>query len=423
MADNTALLSWNNNENTSEMLIETPTLGQKTVDVSKLGSEGLYSIDPGFKSTASCKSAITYIDGLQGVLLYRGYPIDQLAEKCDYMEVCYLLMHGELPSAEERVEFVAKIKQSQSINEKIANLFNAFSQSGHPMGMLISALGALATYHPAIPANHEERIACAMDLVGKVSTLSAMSYRHTQGKPFVSPSSERSYAENFLHMMLNDGSDSPAINPVFIRAMDCIFSLHADHEQNASTSTVRMAGSTGTNPYAAIAAGVAALWGPAHGGANEAALKMLHTIGTEDQIEHYLEKAKDRDDPFRLMGFGHRVYKNYDPRAKLMRKVCHDVLEATGKENDPLFKLAMKLEKIALEDDYFVSRKLYPNIDFYSGITLSALGIPANMFSVIFALSRSIGWISHWVEMMDDPNQVLARPRQLYVGENLRDVK
>lgn len=405
-----------------DLNVLSPTLGKDAVDVRGVGAEGFYTYDAGFYSTACCQSKITFIDGEKGQLLYRGYPIDQLAEKCSYEEVAYLLMHGELPNTETLATFEAELKEHSQIDDHLIQFFKGFKRDAHPMAIMVGVVGALsAFYHEGLDVgNPEHRRLATIRLIAKMPAIAAMSYRHTQGEDFVTPNIELGYAANFLQMMFAGSSE--ADNAVLIRAMDKILTLHADHEQNASTTTVRVAGSTGANPFACISAGIGALWGPAHGGANEACLNMLHEIGDESQIEKYIAKAKDKNDPFRLMGFGHRVYKNYDPRARVMQGICHEVLDALGKHNDPLFKLAMKLEKIALEDEYFVAKKLYPNVDFYSGITQTALGIPSNMFTVIFALARTTGWMSQWMEMMSDPTQRLARPRQVYTGHSERAV-
>lgn len=400
------------------------TLGPDVINVKTLGSQGDFTLDEGFKSTASCISNITYIDGTKGVLLYRGYPIDQLANQCDYEEVCHALMYGELPNAEEKAIFLQKLNNSRHVHEQITNFFNGFRRDAHPMAIMVAVVGALsAFYHDSLditdPVNREFS---AIRLVAKMPIIAAMCYKYYIGQPFMHPQHNLSHAENFLHMMFATPYEEYIADPILVRAIDRIFTLHADHEQNASTTTVRVAGSTGANPFACISAGISALWGPAHGGANEACLNMLKQIGDEKNIPEYIKRAKDKNDKFRLMGFGHRVYKNYDPRAKVMRETCHEVLEAVGRGDEPLFKLAMALEKIALEDEYFIEKKLYPNVDFYSGLTLSAIGIPTNMFTVIFAVARTVGWISHWKEMMSDPNHVLARPRQLYRGETERDV-
>ncbi len=422
MADVKASLHFDQHE--IELPILKGSLGPEVIDIKQLGNAGLYTFDPGFYSTASCASKITFIDGDEGILLYRGYPIEQLAYECDYMEVCYLLINGELPNAQQKHELVSSINQSASLHEQMANFFSGFSRDAHPMAIMVGVVGALSAFYNDRQSYkdtvNQHRFATL--LIAKMPTIAAMCYQYSQGQAFIPPRADLSYAENFLHMMFAKAPDDPKPNPVLARAMDRIFTLHADHEQNASTSTVRVAGSTGANPFACISAGIAALWGPAHGGANEAALNMLHEIGSENKIEHFIARAKDPNDDFRLMGFGHRVYKNYDPRAKIMRETCHEVLDIMNAKEDPLFKLALKLEKIALEDNYFIEKKLYPNVDFYSGLTQSALGIPPTMFTVIFALARTVGWISNWMEMMSDPNQRLARPRQLYVGEKTRTV-
>ena len=411
-----ASLSFKNQ--TVDLPLQSGTLGYDVIDIRTLGKYGVYTYDAGFYSTAACESKITYIDGDAGVLLYRGYPIDQLAYNSDYPEVCYLLMHGELPSKAQKQAFVDNIKQHCSLHDQMRTFFQGFRRDAHPMAIMVGVVGALsAFYHDSLDISKpEHRELSAIRLVGKMPTIAAMCYKYAIGEPFMHPQRDMSYTENFLHMMFGTPYSNDRPDPVLVRAMDRIFTLHADHEQNASTTTVRVAGSTGANPFACISAGIGALWGPAHGGANEACLNMLKQIGDEARIGEYVKRAKDPNDNFRLMGFGHRVYKNYDPRAKVMRETCYEVLKTVQKQDEPLFKLAMKLEKIALEDEYFVNKKLYPNVDFYSGITLSALGIPNNMFTVIFALARTIGWISHWIEMISDPEHRLARPRQLYTG-------
>jgi citrate synthase len=390
-----------------------------------LAKKDIFTFDPGYMSTASCESKITFIDGEKGVLLYRGYPIDQLSEQCNFMEVCHLLLFGELPTAAQHKDFVDRISTHTMVHEQMHYFLNGFRRDAHPMAIMVGVIGALsAFYHDSLDIDDpEHRMKSAYRIIAKVPTIAAMCYKHSIGHPFVYPQNSMSYAENFLHMMFSVPTQDTPPNPILVRAIDRIFTLHADHEQNASTSTVRLAGSTGANPFACISAGIAALWGPAHGGANEACLNMLHEIGDESHINEFIKRSKDKNDPFRLMGFGHRVYKNYDPRAKVMQKTCYEVLEATGRQDDPLFKLAMKLEKIALEDDYFIERKLYPNVDYYSGITLSAIGIPTNMFTVMFAIARTVGWISHWHEMIGDPDRRLGRPRQLYTGPTKRDVQ
>ena len=406
--------------------IELPVLsgevGPDVIDVSKLTAEGYFTYDPGFVSTAACDSEITYIDGNAGVLLHRGYPIEQLAEQSTYLELCYLLLNGELPSAAEKARFDNTIKHHTMVHEQTVNFFRGFRRDAHPMAIMCGVTGALsAFYHDSLDIdNLEHRVVTAHRLIAKMPTLAAMSYKYSQGEPFIYPRNDLDYAENFLHMMFATPCEDYVVNPIIAKAMDRIFLLHADHEQNASTSTVRMAGSTGANPFACIAAGIAALWGPAHGGANEAVLRMIAEIGDEKNIAKYVKKAKDKDDPFRIMGFGHRVYKNYDPRAKVMQQTCKEVLEELGVEDDPILRMAQKLEKIALEDEYFVERKLYPNVDFYSGIILKAIGIPTEMFTVVFATGRTPGWIAHWNEMISSPYKI-GRPRQLYKGSALRD--
>ncbi|RUO18485.1 citrate (Si)-synthase [Aliidiomarina iranensis] len=408
--------------NSIELPVLSGTAGHDVIDVRTLGKHGYFTFDPGFLATGSCESKITYIDGENGVLLHRGYPIDQLATEADYLEVCYMLIHGEAPTSEEYAEFKDTITNHTMVHQGIHEFFGGFRRDAHPMAMLCAVTGALSSfYHDDLNiADSEQRVRSAYRLIAKIPTIAAMCYKHNVGQPFVYPKNTLSYSENFLNMMFSVPAEDYEINPVVAKAMDRIFTLHADHEQNASTSTVRLAGSSGANPYACIAAGVASLWGPAHGGANEACLKMLAQIGTVDRIPEFIAKAKDKNDPFRLMGFGHRVYKNFDPRAKVMRDTCHEVLSDLN-INDPLLDVAMELERIALEDPYFVEKKLYPNVDFYSGIILKAIGIPTNMFTVIFALSRTVGWISHWHEMLSETSQKIGRPRQLYTGEAQRE--
>jgi len=400
-----------------------PTLGNDVIDIGQLGSHDFFTYDPGFMSTASCESKITYIDGDKGILLYRGYPIEQLAEKKDFLDVCYLLLNGDLPDAKEKIGFTSLINNHTMVHQQVYQFLNGFRRDAHPMAIMVGIVGALsAFYHDSMDLKkQEDRYTSSIRLIAKMPTIAAMSYKYSVGQPYMYPQNSMSYAENFLHMMFGMPSEKYVPNPIIVSAMDTIFTLHADHEQNASTSTVRLAGSTGANPFACISAGISALWGPAHGGANEACLNMLQEIGDVSQIEHYIKRAKDKNDSFRLMGFGHRVYKSYDPRAKVMRETCHNVLKAVGAQDEPLFKLAMELERIALEDSYFIEKKLYPNVDFYSGLTLSAIGIPTNMFTVIFALARTIGWMSHWMEMVAT-NSKIGRPRQLYTGEKERDV-
>lgn len=399
------------------------TLGNPTIDVRGIPGElGYFTHDPSFGTTASCESAITFIDGDKGILLHRGYPIDQLAEKSNYIETAYLLIHGELPSTEEFETFSNIISRHTMINESLKKFFDGFRHDAHPMSMMMGVVGSLAAfYHDGLNMNDEEHLMIsAHRLISKLPTIAAACYKHSIGEPIVYPRNDLDYCENLLYMMFSVPCEDYVVSPVAAKALNLLFILHADHEQNASTSTVRLVGSTGANPFACISAGIAALWGPAHGGANEGVLKMLDEIGSVENIPEYLEKAKDKDDPFKLMGFGHRVYKNFDPRATIIRKVCHEVLEETGTQ-DPMFELAMKLEEIALKDDYFVERKLYPNVDFYSGVIYKALGIPVSMFTVMFALARTSGWVSHWLEMMADPNGRIGRPRQLYKGEAKRD--
>ncbi|WIO75486.1 citrate synthase [Porticoccaceae bacterium LTM1] len=422
MSERKASLSIEGVEKPIDLEVYSGTLGQDVIDVSPLTQNGLFTFDPGFVSTASCESKITYIDGAQGTLLHRGYPIEQLAEKSDYLETCYLLLNGELPNENEKAEFVDTITHHTMVNRSIETFMNGFRYDAHPMAMMCGAVGALSSfYHDSLDiSNPEHRMISAHRLIAKMPTLAAMCYKHYVGQPFIYPDNSLSYAENFLHMMFSTPCEEKKINPVLARAMDRIFLLHADHEQNASTSTVRLAGSSGANPFACIAAGIAALWGPAHGGANEAVLTMLQEIGDVSRIDEFVARAKDKNDPFRLMGFGHRVYKNFDPRAKVMKETCDEVLAALGIENDPLLQIAKRLEEIALEDEYFVEKKLYPNVDFYSGIILKALGIPVEMFTVIFATGRTVGWIAHWNEMISNPYRI-GRPRQLYTGPTKRD--
>lgn len=402
------------------------TIGPNVVDISKLyGQSGYFTYDPGFTSTASCESKITYIDGEKGILLYRGYPIEQLAEQGDFLETCYLLLYGELPTAAQKADFDMRVAKHTMVNDQMTRFFQGFRRDAHPMSIMVGVVGALsAFYHDSIDiSDPRQRMIASMRMISKLPTIAAMAYKYSIGQPFMFPQNSLGYAANFLRMCFAVPCEEYQVNPVLARALDKIMILHADHEQNASTSTVRLAGSSGANPFACIAAGIACLWGPAHGGANEAALKMLEEIGTPDRIPHYIARAKDKDDPFRLMGFGHRVYKNYDPRARIMQKTTHEVLAEIGHTNDPIFEVARELEKIALQDEYFIEKKLYPNIDFYSGITLRAMGFPTSMFTVLFALSRTVGWIAQWMEMIDDPQQKIGRPRQLYTGAPQRDYR
>jgi citrate synthase len=401
------------------------TIGPEVVDIRTLyGKSGMFTYDPGFLSTASCNSTITYIDGDAGVLLYRGFPIEQLALHCDFLEVCYLLLNGELPDQKQKDEFVHTVTHHTMVHEQISRFFAGFRRDAHPMATMVGVVGALsAFYHDALDINNaEHRKISAFRLIAKLPTITAMAYKYSVGQPFMYPRNDLSYTANFMRMMFAVPAEEYKPNPVLVRALDRIFILHADHEQNASTSTVRLAGSSGANPYACISAGIACLWGPAHGGANEACLQMLEEIGDVSKVGEFIKKVKNKEKGVRLMGFGHRVYKNHDPRAKLMRETCHEVLNELGLHDDRLFKLAIALEKIALEDEYFVSRKLYPNVDFYSGIVQRALGIPVAMFTCIFALARTVGWIAQWQEMISDPEYKIGRPRQLYKGAGRREV-
>ena len=422
MSERKAQLTIDGKDKPIELPIYEGSTGPDVVDVRSLVGQGVFTYDPGFVSTAACDSDITYIDGDAGVLLHRGYPIEQLAEKSNFLEICYLLLNGELPSESERQAFENEIRYHTMVDEQIRLFFRGFPRNAHPMAMLCGVVGALsAFYHDKLNIdNVDHRMRAAIRIIAKMPTLGAMCYKHGIGQPFMYPQNDMSLAENFIHMMFGTPCDPPKVSPTIAKAMDTLFLLHADHEQNASTSTVRLAGSTGSNPYACIASGIAALWGPAHGGANEAVLEMLYEIGNESRIEEFILRAKDKDDPFRLMGFGHRVYKNHDPRATVIRGICAEVLEELGADNDPLFRIARKLEKIALEDDYFIERKLFPNVDFYSGIILKAIGIPTSLFTVIFAIGRTPGWIAHWHEMLSEPYRI-GRPRQLYKGHTKRD--
>jgi citrate synthase len=424
-SDNKATLSFSDGSPSLEFPIYKGTIGPDVIDIRKLyGSTGSFTYDPGFMSTASCNSSITYIDGDKGELLYRGYPIEQLAVNCDFLETCYLLLNGELPNAKQKDVFVDTVTKHTMVHEQMQFFFRGFRRDAHPMSVLVGTVGALASfYHDSLDINDpHHREVSAIRLIAKMPTLVAMAYKYSVGQPFVYPRNDLSYSANFMHMMFSTPCEEYKVNDVLVRALDRILILHADHEQNASTSTVRLSGSSGANPFACIAAGIACLWGPAHGGANEAALNMLKEIGSVDKIGEFVKQVMDKNSGVKLMGFGHRVYKNYDPRAKLMRETCHEVLAELGLENDPLFKLAMALEKVALEDEYFVSRKLYPNVDFYSGIVQSALGIPVSLFTGIFAMARTVGWIAQWNEMISDPEQKIGRPRQLYVGATRREV-
>ncbi|MBL8375351.1 citrate synthase [Accumulibacter sp.] len=408
-----------------EFPIMKPTHGNDCIDIRTLGAKtGLFTYDSGYLSTASCRSTVTFIDGDKGELLYRGYPIEQLAEQCNFLEVAYLLWHGELPTTSEKAQFEKNIQDHTMVHEQLVKFYQGFRRDAHPMAVLVGVVGALsAFYHEAEDFSDLEHQNISFNrIVAKLPTIVAMAYKYHRGEPFMYPRNDLGYTANFMHMMFGTPCERYQPNPVLVHALDTIFTLHADHEQNASTSTVRLSGSSGANPYACISAGIACLWGPAHGGANEACLQMLEEIHDVSRVGKYITRAKDKNDDFKLMGFGHRVYKNFDPRAKLMRKVCNEVLQELGLENDRLFKLAMELEKIALEDDYFIEKKLYPNVDFYSGIVQKALGIPTTMFTCIFALARTVGWMTQWEEMINDPEYKIGRPRQLYIGPARRDV-
>ena len=422
MSERKAQLTIDGKADPIELPVYEGSTGPDVVDVRSLVSKGIFTYDPGFVSTAACDSDITYIDGSAGVLLHRGYPIEQLAKKSDFLEVCYLLLQGDLPNTSEKEVFENEIRYHTMVDEQIHLFFKGFPRNAHPMAMLCGVVGALsAFYHDELDIdNPDHRMAAAIRVIAKMPTLAAMCYKHGVGQPFMYPQNNMSLAENFIHMMFGTPCEPPRVSPTISKAMDTLFLLHADHEQDASTSTVRLAGSTGSNPYACIASGIAALWGPAHGGANEAVLEMLNEIGDESRIDEFILRAKDKDDPFRLMGFGHRVYKNHDPRATVIRGICADVLDELGSDNDPLFRIARKLEQIALEDEYFIERKLFPNVDFYSGIILKAIGIPTSLFTVIFATGRTPGWIAHWHEMLSNGYRI-GRPRQLYKGYTKRN--
>lgn len=424
MSENKAQLTINGK--TIDLDIKDGTIGPRVIDISSLYAQtGLFTYDPGFTSTASCDSEITFIDGGKGQLLHRGYSIEDLANEGDFLETCYLLLYGDLPNKLEKDDFVHRVTYHTMIHEQMSRLFSGFRRDAHPMAIMCGVVGALsAFYHDSTDiTDPHQRMVASLRMIAKMPTIAAMAYKYHVGQPAVYPRNDLDYTSNFLRMCFAVPCEEYVVNPVLSRAMDRIFILHADHEQNASTSTVRLAGSSGANPFACIAAGIACLWGPAHGGANEAALKMLEEIGTKDKIPEYVRRAKDKDDPFRLMGFGHRVYKNYDPRAKIMQKTTHEVLDSLGIKDDPLLEVAMELEHIALTDEYFIEKKLYPNIDFYSGITLKALGFPTSMFTVLFAVARTVGWIAQWKEMVEDPSQRIGRPRQLYSGPAERRYK
>ena len=418
-----ATISFDNNAKPIELPVLSGTLGNDVIDIRTLGKHDVFTYDPGFMSTAACQSSITYIDGEKGLLLHRGYPIEQLAEHCDFLEVSYLLMHGELPNAAQKADFTGRITGHTMLHDQLSNIFRGFRRDAHPMAVMIGVVGSMsAFYFDAMDVyNPQHREISAYRLLAKMPTIAAWSYKYNLGQPFMQPKNALNYAENFMHMIFATPCEEYTPNPVLARAFEKILILHADHEQNASTSTVRLVGSSGANPFASISAGIASLWGPAHGGANEATLQMLEEMGDVSRIGEFIKRAKDKTDSFRLMGFGHRVYRNMDPRAAIMRKTCHEVLNELGLNDDPIFKLAMELEKIALEDDYFVSKKLYPNVDFYSGIVMRAMGIPNSMFTAIFALARTAGWIAQWSEMNADPEHKIGRPRQLYTGEARRE--
>ena len=424
MTEKLATLSFSDGKPSADFPVLSGTLGPEVIDVRSLYAKtGMFTYDPGFMSTASCRSAITYIDGDQGILMYRGYPIEQLAEHCDFLEVAYLILNGELPNRQQKAQFDDIVTHHTMVHEQLSRLYQGFRRDAHPMAVLCGVVGALsAFYHDSIDIyDARSREISAFRLIAKLPTITAMTYKYSVGQPFMYPRNNLSYVENFLYMMFGTPCEEWKPNPVLTRAMERILILHADHEQNASTSTVRLAGSTGANPFACIAAGIASLWGPAHGGANEAVLKMLGEIGDAKNIPAFIKRVKDKEDHAMLMGFGHRVYKNYDPRAKIIQKTCHEVLEELDLKDDKLFKLAMALEKVALEDEYFIKRKLYPNVDFYSGIVYKALGIPVSMFTAIFALARTVGWIAQWNELISDPDQKIGRPRQLYIGPARRE--
>ncbi|HFB2047759.1 MAG: citrate (Si)-synthase [Hyphomicrobiaceae bacterium] len=413
-----------NGENT-QMPVRSGTIGPDVVDITSLyKATGCFTYDPGFTSTANCRSKITYIDGDKGTLLYRGYPIEQLSEKSSFLEVCYLLLNGELPNSGQFDQFERTITNHTMVHEQMMRFFTGYRRDAHPMAIMVGTVGALsAFYHDSTDINDPaQRILASHRMIAKMPTIAAMAFKYSLGQPFIYPRNELDYASNFMRMCFALPCEDYRVDPIVSRALDRIFILHADHEQNASTSTVRLAGSSGANPFACVAAGIACLWGPAHGGANEAALNMLEEIGSVERIPEYIAKAKDKDDPFRLMGFGHRVYKNYDPRARVMQKTCHEILDLMGVKDEPLLKIAMELERIALQDEYFVEKRLYPNVDFYSGITLRAIGFPVAMFTVLFAVARTVGWIAQWKEMIEDPEQRIGRPRQLYIGDDKRDV-
>jgi citrate synthase len=419
-----ATITFDNGAAPIELPMLSGSLGNEVIDIRSLGKHGIFTYDPGFMSTAACQSNITYIDGEKGLLYHRGYPIEQLAENCNFLEVSYLLMHGELPNATQKSEFINLISGHTMLHDQLNNVFRGFRRDAHPMAVMVGVVGSMSAFYfnEMNVYDSADRQVSAYRLLAKVPTIAAWSYKYIMGQPFMYPNNKLNYAENFMHMMFATPCEEYVPNPILAKAFEKILILHADHEQNASTSTVRLVGSSGANPFASVAAGIASLWGPAHGGANEATLQMLEEIGDVSRIGEFIKRAKDKSDSFRLMGFGHRVYRNMDPRAAIMRTTCHEVLNELGLQDDPLFKLAMELEKIALEDEYFVSRKLYPNVDFYSGIVMRAMGIPNSMFTAIFALARTAGWIAQWSEMNADPEHKIGRPRQLYTGEVRREL-
>ena len=418
-----ATITFDNGAAPIELPMLSGTLGNDVIDIRSLGKHGVFTYDPGFMSTAACQSNITYIDGEQGLLYHRGYPIEQLAENCNFLEVSYLLMHGELPNVTQKAEFINLISGHTMLHDQLNNVFRGFRRDAHPMAVMVGVVGSMSAFYFNEMSVYDaaDRQVSAYRLLAKVPTIAAWSYKYIMGQPFMYPNNKLNYAENFMHMMFATPCEEYVPNPILAKAFEKILILHADHEQNASTSTVRLVGSSGANPFASVAAGIASLWGPAHGGANEATLQMLEEMGDVSRIGEFIKRAKDKTDSFRLMGFGHRVYRNMDPRAAIMRTTCHEVLNELGLQDDPLFKLAMELEKIALEDEYFVSRKLHPNVDFYSGIVMRAMGIPNSMFTAIFALARTAGWIAQWSEMNADPEHKIGRPRQLYTGEARRE--
>lgn len=425
MTQRTAKLSFSDSDKVIELPILEGTLGNDVIDIRSLGNHGYFTFDPGFIATASCASSITYIDGEAGLLYYRGYPIEQLAQHSDFMEVAYLLLRGELPTAQQKADFVNTVRYHTMLHDQMAVFYRGFRRDAHPMAVMVSMVGAMSAFYHDVsdPFDPAQREVAAYRLLAKLPTIAAWSYKYNQGMPFMYPQNRFDYAENFLYMMFATPCEPYEPNPVLARALDRILILHADHEQNASTSTVRVAGSSGANPFACVAAGIASLWGPLHGGANEAVLKMLEEIGDVSRIGEVIKRAKDKTSGFRLMGFGHRVYKNMDPRAAIMRQTCYEVLDELGLHDDPLFRIALKLEEIALQDDYFIQKRLYPNVDFYSGIVLRALGIPTSMFTAIFALARTAGWVAQWHEMVSAEGHKIARPRQLYTGHPRRDYR